>query len=185
MARYPDACRGAKFVDIDFPDLMVKKRAVVLDTPELRSVFEPFDADAAEHVLLQSSMYSQVGCDLRNTADVQKALSACLGLSDCVFFFVAEVSITYMEVKAPRLFAPLCPSLLRLCVSAPLFSARASFAYTTLTLENNLSETVDTDPELRTRPRELMGLSNGLVLSVKVCMRLPLEHRLSPGHERG
>lgn len=76
---------------------MVKKRAVVLDTPELRSVFEPFDADAAEHVLLQSSMYSQVGCDLRNTADVQKALSACLGLSDCVFFFVAEVSITYME----------------------------------------------------------------------------------------
>lgn len=97
MARYPDACHGAKFIDIDFPDLMVKKRTIVMNTPELRSVFEPLDADAGEHVLLQSNMYSQIGCDLRNTADLKKALSMCLGLSECTFMFVAEVSITYME----------------------------------------------------------------------------------------
>ncbi|KAK5635016.1 hypothetical protein RRF57_010728 [Xylaria bambusicola] len=99
MTRYPDACRGAKFVDIDFPDLMSKKRTIVLSTPELSSVFEPVDTNVNEHVLLKSHMYSQIGCDLRNTADVEKALSTCLDLeiSDCIFMFVAEVSITYME----------------------------------------------------------------------------------------
>lgn len=85
---------------------MVKKRTIVMNTPELRSVFEPLDADAGEHVLLQSNMYSQIGCDLRNTADLKKALSMCLGLSECTFMFVAEVSITYMEVKAPMPFTP-------------------------------------------------------------------------------
>ncbi|KAI1419357.1 leucine carboxyl methyltransferase [Xylaria sp. FL1777] len=99
MTRYPDACRRAKFIDIDFPDLMSKKRTIVLNTPELSSVFEPLDTDVDEHVLLKSNLYSQIGCDLRNTAAIEKALSTCLDLSpsDCVFMFVAEVSITYME----------------------------------------------------------------------------------------
>ncbi|TGJ83075.1 hypothetical protein E0Z10_g5689 [Xylaria hypoxylon] len=99
MTRYPDICQGAKFIDIDFPDLMSKKRTIVLNTPELSSVFEPLDATAGEHVLLKSDMYSQIGCDLRKTIDIEKALSICLNLnpSDCIFMFVAEVSITYME----------------------------------------------------------------------------------------
>ncbi|KAI0537040.1 leucine carboxyl methyltransferase [Xylaria digitata] len=99
MTRYPNACQGVKFIDIDFPDLMSKKRAIVLNTPELSSVFEPLDANAGEHVLLKSDMYSQIGCDLRKTADIEKALSICLNMdpSDCIFMFVAEVSITYME----------------------------------------------------------------------------------------
>ncbi|KAI0965966.1 leucine carboxyl methyltransferase [Xylaria arbuscula] len=99
MTRYPNACRGAKFVDIDFPDLMSKKRTIVMNTPELSSVFEPVDTNVDEHVLLKSDMYSQIGCDLRNTADLEKAVLKCLdlNLSDCIFMFVAEVSITYME----------------------------------------------------------------------------------------
>ncbi|KAI0859370.1 leucine carboxyl methyltransferase [Xylaria cubensis] len=97
ITRYPDACHRTKFIDIDFPDLMLKKRTIVLNTPELSSVFEPLDTNAGEHVLLNSDMYSQIGCDLRNTADVEKALSKCLNLSECIFMFVAEVSITYME----------------------------------------------------------------------------------------
>ncbi|KAH8158149.1 hypothetical protein CIB48_g10098 [Xylaria polymorpha] len=95
--RYPDACHRAKFIDIDFPDLMSKKRTIVLNTPELSSVFEPLHTDASEHVLLNSDMYSQIGCDLRNTADIEKAFSKCLDPSECIFMFVAEVSITYME----------------------------------------------------------------------------------------
>ncbi|KHE85314.1 hypothetical protein GE21DRAFT_1206658 [Neurospora crassa] len=40
LARYPDACRsgekdGAKFVDVDFPDLIERKKRTVLETPEL------------------------------------------------------------------------------------------------------------------------------------------------------
>ena len=101
MTRYPGACRRAKFVDIDFPDLLSKKRTIVLSTPELSSVFEPLEENVNEHVLLKSEMYAQIGCDLRNTTDVEKALSTCLNLeiSDCTFMFVAEVSITYMEVR--------------------------------------------------------------------------------------
>ncbi|KAI0556288.1 leucine carboxyl methyltransferase [Xylaria curta] len=99
LTRYPNACHRAKFIDIDFPDLMLKKRAIVLNTPELSSVFEPLDTNAGEHVLLNSDMYSQIGCDLRNTADVEKALSKCLNVSECIFMFVAEVSITYMETS--------------------------------------------------------------------------------------
>ncbi|GAW14790.1 hypothetical protein ANO14919_041930 [Xylariales sp. No.14919] len=101
MTRYPDTCQGAKFIDIDFPDLMSKKRTIVLNTPELSSVFEPFYTNAGEHVLLKSDMYAQIGCDLRKTADIEKALSICLNLnpSDCIFMFVAEVSITYMETQ--------------------------------------------------------------------------------------
>ncbi|KAI0403008.1 leucine carboxyl methyltransferase [Xylaria palmicola] len=97
MTRYPDACHGAKFIDIDFPDLMAKKRSIVVNTPELNSVFEPLDVNAGNHVLLKSNMYIQIGCDLRNTAELEKALSTCLDLSECTFMFVAEVSITYME----------------------------------------------------------------------------------------
>ncbi|KAI2642007.1 leucine carboxyl methyltransferase [Xylaria nigripes] len=99
MSRYPDACQRAKFIDIDFPDLMSKKRAVVLNTPELCSVFEPLDTNAGKHVLLKSDGYCQIGCDLRNTTDIKEALSTCLDLSDCIFMFVAEVSITYMETS--------------------------------------------------------------------------------------
>ncbi|KAI1433080.1 leucine carboxyl methyltransferase [Xylaria sp. CBS 124048] len=99
MTRYPDACQRAKFIDIDFPDLMSKKRTIVLSTPELRSVFEPFDTTGGEHLPLQSDRYAQIGCDLRNTADIENALSRCLNPSDCIFMFVAEVSITYMETQ--------------------------------------------------------------------------------------
>lgn len=99
MARYPDACHGAKFIDIDFPDLMSKKRIIVLNTPELSSVFEPLDTNAGQHVILKSDMYCQIGCDLRDTESIEKALSSCLDPSNCVFMFVAEVSITYMEVR--------------------------------------------------------------------------------------
>ncbi|KAI0485378.1 leucine carboxyl methyltransferase [Xylaria cf. heliscus] len=99
MTRYPDACRRAKFIDIDFPDLMSKKRTIVMNTPELSSVFEPLDTNPGGHVFLNSDMYSQIGCDLRNTTDVEKALSECLSSSNCIFMFVAEVSITYMETE--------------------------------------------------------------------------------------
>ncbi|KAI0205794.1 leucine carboxyl methyltransferase [Astrocystis sublimbata] len=99
MTRYPDACRNTKFVDIDFPDLMMKKRTIVSNTPELSSVFAPLDTNAGEHVLLKSDMYSQIGCDLRKTTDVEQALSTIINISECTFMFVAEVSITYMETE--------------------------------------------------------------------------------------
>ncbi|KAH9898611.1 LCM-domain-containing protein [Xylariomycetidae sp. FL2044] len=97
MTRYPDQSRTAKFVDIDFPDLMAKKSRVVEDTPELCSMLKNLVRTTQGIVLLKSEQYVQIGCDLRHLDAIKDALSDCLVLAECEFLFVAEVSITYME----------------------------------------------------------------------------------------
>ncbi|KAM4066960.1 cupin-like domain-containing protein [Hirsutella rhossiliensis] len=98
--RYASACDGLLFIDIDFPDLILKKRAVVLQTPQLRELlgddFQVNDLDQ-DRVLLKSERYCQVGCDLRNLDELHQTLETILPLSGCEMLFVAEVSITYME----------------------------------------------------------------------------------------
>ena len=99
MTRYPDRCQNAKFVDIDFPDLIEKKCRVVQETPELRSLLTELKTNAGNHVQLQSDQYAQIGCDLRRISDIQQALSTVVDTAHCEFMFVAEVSITYMETE--------------------------------------------------------------------------------------
>ncbi|GKT86841.1 leucine carboxyl methyltransferase 2 [Colletotrichum tofieldiae] len=36
--RYPESCRDVTFVDVDYPDLIEKKRQIVLETPELQGL---------------------------------------------------------------------------------------------------------------------------------------------------
>jgi tRNA wybutosine-synthesizing protein 4 len=100
MTRYPDLCGGAKFVDVDFPDLMARKCRIVQDTPELSSMLSGVRHTENPLVLLQSDQYAQIGCDLRDLKSVEDALSTVTDLSNSEFMFVAEVSITYMETKA-------------------------------------------------------------------------------------
>lgn len=100
--RYPDDCSQSRavFVDVDFPDLIQKKRQVVLNTPELMSHLSRVETKDNKHnVLLRSDHYYQVGCDLRHTSALQKALESIVDVRECVFMFVAEVSITYMETE--------------------------------------------------------------------------------------
>ncbi|OTA88070.1 hypothetical protein M434DRAFT_126533 [Hypoxylon sp. CO27-5] len=99
MKRYPDRCQNAKFVDIDFPDLIEKKCRVVQETPELRSLLTELKTNVGNHVQLQSDQYVQIGCDLRHISDIQQALSTVVNIAHCEFMFVAEVSITYMETE--------------------------------------------------------------------------------------
>ncbi|CAJ2510687.1 Uu.00g063120.m01.CDS01 [Anthostomella pinea] len=100
MTRYPQLSRDVKFVDIDFPDLMKRKRTIIEDTPELNSLLTGLRDDVAnKNVLLQSDQYFQVGCDLRDLAGIQKAMLTFLDTPACTFMFVAEVSITYMETE--------------------------------------------------------------------------------------
>ncbi|RYP87882.1 hypothetical protein DL770_004716 [Monosporascus sp. CRB-9-2] len=100
LTRYPDHCHHAKFVDIDFPDLMTKKSRIVQETPELISPLSGIKATAERHVLFQSDEYAQIGCDLRDLASIERSLSALVSFPDSEFLFVAEVSITYMETEA-------------------------------------------------------------------------------------
>ncbi|KFY21613.1 hypothetical protein V493_07264 [Pseudogymnoascus sp. VKM F-4281 (FW-2241)] len=98
-ARYPEASRDVTFVDIDYKDLVIRKRDMVQQTSELNSVLKnpqfPEDGD----VLLRSEQYLQVGCDLRDLTRLEKFFSSEFDLSNSVVFCTAEVSIAYMDVE--------------------------------------------------------------------------------------
>ncbi|KAF5019760.1 hypothetical protein F66182_8232 [Fusarium sp. NRRL 66182] len=98
--RYGDSCENTLFIDIDYPDLMRKKRAIVLGTPQLKELLgdDPFISDKdTDHLLLSSDKYCQIGCDLRELETLRECLESFLTLSDCSVLFVAEVSVTYMD----------------------------------------------------------------------------------------
>lgn len=102
-ARYGHSCQDALFVDVDYPDLMQKKRTIVLETPQLKELLgENFTTSVSitDHVLLKSDKYCQVGCDLRELADLRTVLEGLVDLSNCDVLFVAEVSITYMDTES-------------------------------------------------------------------------------------
>lgn len=102
--RYAQHCHDSRvvFVDVDFPDLIRKKRQIVLNTPELAYHLTGVHIGHGDedHIALRSDRYYQIGCDLRYPFVLEEALSSILDLQDCVFKFVAEVSITYMETEA-------------------------------------------------------------------------------------
>ncbi|KAH8677272.1 leucine carboxyl methyltransferase [Xylariales sp. PMI_506] len=100
LTRYPENCQGVKFVDVDFPDLMAKKRLIVQEIPELSSILDGQVASSDALIMLQSDQYIQLGCDLRDLERIQQSLSTIVNIKDSDFMFVAEVSITYMETQS-------------------------------------------------------------------------------------
>lgn len=99
LTRYPRDCQGVKFIDIDFPDLMAKKCAIVEATPELHAGLTDCGRSELPDLFLRSKEYVQIGCDLRELARIQEALARVVDMATSEFVFVAEVSITYMETK--------------------------------------------------------------------------------------
>ncbi|KAH6708041.1 leucine carboxyl methyltransferase [Verticillium dahliae] len=75
----PQLAGDTMFVDVDFPDLMERKRNIVLAHPELSSLL-----GSSCPSVLQDCLSKVTGAD---TLDVS-------------FLFVAEVSITYLETRA-------------------------------------------------------------------------------------
>ncbi|KAL2264430.1 hypothetical protein VTK26DRAFT_3317 [Humicola hyalothermophila] len=102
LTRYPEESKSARFVDVDFPDLIERKRKTVLGTPELVGAFTGL-RDAGElvkPVVFRSDQYAQIGCDLSDLRTLRQGLEAVLGdFTQCEFIFIAEVSITYMETE--------------------------------------------------------------------------------------
>ncbi|KAK3315207.1 methyltransferase-like protein [Apodospora peruviana] len=109
LERYPTDCQAGlvKFLDVDFPDLIERKRQTVLSTPELLGAFTGVEERPQQSPLgpssgavFESDQYAQIGCDLRELKTLQGALTKTLGdVDECSFLFVAEVSITYMETE--------------------------------------------------------------------------------------
>ncbi|KAF4417189.1 Leucine carboxyl methyltransferase 2 [Fusarium acutatum] len=98
--RYGDSCENTLFIDVDYPDLMLKKRAIVLGTPQLHELLGDSPAiseKVTDQILLRSDKYCQIGCDLRELESLRNCLESFLNLTECSVLFVAEVSITYMD----------------------------------------------------------------------------------------
>ena len=87
-------------MDIDYRDLVLKKRDMVQQTSELNGVLKNLELPEDGDVLLRSEQYLQVGCDLRDLTKLEKVLSSEFDMSKSMVFCTAEVSIEYMDVEA-------------------------------------------------------------------------------------
>ena len=88
-------------MDVDYEQLMAKKRDMIVETKELRDMLPGAKACSSEEaVLIRSEPYLGVGCDLRNLGKLDKALKNEINTEECLILCTAEVSVTYMDVDA-------------------------------------------------------------------------------------
>jgi tRNA wybutosine-synthesizing protein 4 len=80
--------------------LMEKKREMVRNTTELNAMLTNLSIPESGKVLLRSDQYLQIGCDLRDLSELSTVLASAVDLEKYLILFTAEVSITYMDVKA-------------------------------------------------------------------------------------
>lgn len=97
--RYPESCQDVTFLDVDYPDLIQKKRQIVLETPELQDLMGTWEVNDDSPIVLKSQKYCQVGCNLQQLSVLQSCLDTLFDVPNTEFLFVAEVSITYMDTK--------------------------------------------------------------------------------------
>jgi tRNA wybutosine-synthesizing protein 4 len=86
-------------VDVDYPQLIEKKRDVLFTKSLLREPLLKTGLHSAIYpVQIRSGRYMAVGCDLRNLKLLERTLRAELDIPDSSILFVAEVSVTYMPL---------------------------------------------------------------------------------------
>ncbi|KAF2020063.1 hypothetical protein BU24DRAFT_489902 [Aaosphaeria arxii CBS 175.79] len=96
--RHKAICKNATFVDVDYPQLMERKRDRILANGLVRDmIFKQNVRPSSKQVLLRSDHYMAVACDLRDLKTLENILKAEMS-SDSHILFVAEVSITYMPL---------------------------------------------------------------------------------------
>lgn len=90
------------FVDIDYEKLIVHKKNAIRNTQEITGVLGDVEFGSDQDpVQLRSSRYIAVGCDLKNLKKLDHVLRASiLPSEECSVLFLAEVSLTYMDVKS-------------------------------------------------------------------------------------
>lgn len=97
LSRYPNHVKNVIFVDVDYPDLMARKRDIVVQTTELNAMLTDVELPVTGNIFLRSNEYLQIGCDLRDLVSLKETLASALDIESCFVLFVAEVSITYMD----------------------------------------------------------------------------------------
>lgn len=100
-------------MDVDFPDVISAKRNIVKQTVELQEPLTSLEFPEHPRILLRSDQYCQIACDLRQLSAIGEDLARLVDTTNSEFLFVAEVSITYMELaSADALICeipPACP----------------------------------------------------------------------------
>ncbi|OAP62679.1 hypothetical protein AYL99_01906 [Fonsecaea erecta] len=100
MAQHPDLCGNTRFIDVDFEELMISKRDIILNTPKMRDMLSTTpDKESMKGVVLDSDVYVAIGCDLRNPPRLERLLKSVVELDQCLVLCIAEVSITYMATE--------------------------------------------------------------------------------------
>lgn len=87
-------------MDVDYPQLIDKKRDVVFTKSLLRDALLKTGLRSAQApVRVRSDQYMAIGCDLRDLKLLERTLRAELDIPNSSVLFVAEVSVTYMPLK--------------------------------------------------------------------------------------
>ena len=98
LTRYPSAAKEVTFVDIDYVDLIRKKREIVMATDQLISMCTNVEISEGD-ILFRSDEYLQIGCDLRDLAGLQRSLTGAIEVKNTSILFIAEISIAYMNTS--------------------------------------------------------------------------------------
>jgi tRNA wybutosine-synthesizing protein 4 len=98
--RYADITQSSTFVDVDYPQLMQRKRDTMLSNDLLLDALLKTKLRQSEQpVYLRSDRYMALGCDLKDLATLERLLRAEFDVPSSSILFVAEVSVTYMPLK--------------------------------------------------------------------------------------
>ncbi|KAF2873459.1 hypothetical protein BDV95DRAFT_488734 [Massariosphaeria phaeospora] len=97
--RHTTISKEAVFVDVDYPQLIGRKRDRMLADSLLRDALLGTNLRGSElPVYLRSDRYMAIGCDLRDLDTLERTLRSAFDVSASSFLFLAEVSLTYMPL---------------------------------------------------------------------------------------
>lgn len=88
-------------MDIDYEKLMLNKKTAIRRTEEITQLLENVEFlpdDSA--IQIQSEHYIAIGCDLKNLKKLDDVLRKEVLPAECSVLFLAEVSLTYMDVTS-------------------------------------------------------------------------------------
>ncbi|KAF2451370.1 LCM-domain-containing protein [Karstenula rhodostoma CBS 690.94] len=95
--RHPSLSQNATFVDVDYPQLIARKRDRILGNELLRNaLFGTNLRPSQAPVYIRSNRYLALGCDLRDLETLERLLRTEVDATNASFLFLAEVSVTYM-----------------------------------------------------------------------------------------
>ena len=96
---YISATSNAVFVDVDYPDLIRHKSAIIRETPALSEVLGSQFGETGGEV--RTEKYFAVGCDLSNLTLFDKVLRDIEpDIDNAIILFISEVAITYMVLPS-------------------------------------------------------------------------------------